>query len=172
MLCAGDELGHTQDGNNNPYCQDNTLTWLNWEAQDADLLAFTQYLISLRHQLLPFANQWYSGIADADGNYDLSWWNADGSALQGDAWHQPLQRAMGCLIGRPGRCKSPLLLLINSGATPETFTLPRGQWQAMLDTSHPRGQAVWRAASATPVPVVAHSMLLLQQTTGRTYQRG
>ena len=147
------------------------MTWINWDNVDTDLLAFTQYLISLRHQLRPFANHWYSGAADADGNYDLSWWNADGSALQGDARHQPLQRALGCLIGKPGRSKSPLLLLINSGASPETFALPRGQWQALLDTSHPRGLAVWRAAGATPVPVVAHSLLLLQQITTRPYQK-
>jgi glycogen operon protein len=147
------------------------LTWINWEAQDTDLLAFTQYLISLRHQLRPFANQWYSGVADAEGNYDLSWWNADGTALQGDAWHQPMQRTMGCLIGKPGRSRSPLLLLINSSSSPETFALPRGQWQALLDTSHPRGLAVWRAAGTTPVPIVAHSVLLLQQTTLRQFQR-
>ncbi len=171
MLCAGDEIGHTQNGNNNPYCQDSPLTWIKWESQDNDLLAFTQYLISLRHQLRPFSNQWYSGVADAEGNYDLSWWNSDGSVLQGDAWHQPMQRTMGCLIGKPGRSKSPLLLLINSGSSPETFALPRGQWQALLDTSHPRGLAVWRAAGTTPVPIVAHSVLLLQQTTVRQFQR-
>ncbi|HOE40303.1 MAG TPA: glycogen debranching protein GlgX [Rhodoferax sp.] len=171
MICAGDELGHTQDGNNNPYCQDSPMTWINWQTVDTDLLAFTQYLISLRHQLRPFANHWYSGAADADGNYDLSWWNPDGSALQGDSWHQPMQRALGCLIGKPGRAKMPLLLLINSGASPETFALPRGQWQALLDTSHPRGLAVWRAAGTTPVPVVAHSLLLLQQTTTRPYHK-
>ncbi len=164
MLCAGDEIGHTQEGNNNPYCQDNPITWMNWEVQDLDLLAFTQYLISLRHQLRPFSNQWYTGVADAEGNYDLSWWDADGTPLQGDAWHQPMLRSLGCLIGKPGSAKSPLLLLFNSGSSPETFALPKGQWQALLDTSHPRGQAVWRAAGSTPVPVVAHSILLLEQT--------
>jgi len=171
MLCAGDEFGHTQGGNNNPYCQDNAITWLNWSAQDTDLLAFTQQVIALRHRLLPFANRWYSGIADADGIYDLSWWNADGSALQGDAWHHPTQRALSCLIGKPGRANSPLLLLINSGAIPVTFTLPRGQWHALLDTNHPRGLADWRAAGATPVPVVAHSLLLLQLTAARPLAR-
>ena len=67
MLCSGDELGHTQGGNNNPYCQDNPITWINWEAADTDLLAFTQYVIGLRHHLQPFANLWYSGIADSEG---------------------------------------------------------------------------------------------------------
>jgi glycogen operon protein len=163
MLCAGDELGHTQGGNNNPYCQDSAVTWIDWAAVDTDLLAFTQRVIALRHQLLPFANQWYNGVADADGIYDLSWCNADGSVLQGDAWHQPMVRTLSCLIGKPGRSESHLLLLTNSSSNPETFALPRGEWQALLDTSHPRGLADWQAAGATPLPVVAHSMLLLQQ---------
>jgi glycogen operon protein len=163
MLCAGDELGHTQGGNNNPYCQDSAVTWIDWAAVDTDLLAFTQRVIALRHQLLPFANQWYNGVADADGIYDLSWCNADGSVLQGDAWHQPMLRTLSCLIGKPGRSESHLLLLTNSSSNPETFALPRGEWQALLDTSHPRGLADWQAAGATPLPVVAHSMLLLQQ---------
>lgn len=167
MLSAGDEIGHSQGGNNNPYCQDSDITWINWSVQDTDLLTFTQRLIALRHLLRPFANHWYNGVADADGVYDLSWWNADGSVLQGDAWHQPQQRTLSCLIGRPGRAESALLLLINSGASPETFALPRGQWQALLDTSHPLGLAEWRAAGSTPVPVVSHSMLLLQQVNPR-----
>lgn len=107
MLCAGDELGHSQGGNNNPYCQDSTITWIDWAALDTDLLAFTQRVIALRHQLQPFSNQWYKGIADADGVYDLSWWNADGSELQGHEWHQPMRRTLCCLIGKPGRSSPP-----------------------------------------------------------------
>ncbi len=162
MLCAGDELGHTQGGSNNPYCQDNTTTWINWSSLDGNLLAFTQRLIGLRHQLLPFANRWYSGVADAQGNYDLSWWNADGSALQFEAWHIPMERALACLIGKPGRATTPLLILVNASATPRAFALPKGQWQALLDTSHPRGEADWLASVITPDTVGAHSLLLLQ----------
>jgi len=167
MLCSGDEMGHTQDGNNNPYCQDNNITWIDWSQIDTDLLAFTRHVISLRHRLLPFANVWYSGIANADGIYDLSWWNADGSVLQGSAWQLPQRRVLGCLIGKPGHSSSPLLLLVNNAAHPEHFVLPRGHWQGMLDTSHPLGLADWQGAGTSELPVAAHSLLLLQQIVTR-----
>lgn len=164
MLCAGDELGHTQEGNNNPYCQDNPTTWMDWSAQDTDLLTFTQHLIALRHQLQPFANDWYSGVADANGLYDLSWWNFDGSALQREAWHQPNARTLACLIGKPGRSPTPLLLLFNSSAKTEAFMLPHGTWKALLDTSHRHGQSDLQGTAGTTLPVSAHSVMLLQQS--------
>ena len=163
MLCAGDELGHTQDGNNNPYCQDNANTWIDWSAPDTNLLAFTQHLVALRHQLQPFANSWYTGVADAKGVYDLSWWNFDGSVLQGDAWHHATERTLACLIGKPGRARTPLLLLINAGGSDESFVLPSGDWQALLDTSDPRGHSTQQGASGTGIKVAAHSLMLLQQ---------
>jgi len=162
MLSAGDEFGHSQGGNNNPYCQDNPSTWIDWSAADADLLAFTQHVIALRHQLLPFHNQWYSGLPDSSGTFDLSWWNADGSVLQAEDWHQPLTRSLACLVGRPGRSTLPLLLLVNAGASAQAFVLPRGQWQALLDTSQPHGDSPQQDAVAGIMTVVSHSLLLLQ----------
>ncbi len=164
MLCAGDEFGHTQKGNNNPYCQDNTTTWMDWSAQDTDLLTFTQHLVALRHQLQPFANQWYSGIADVNGLYDVSWWNFDGSVLQREAWHQPTARTLACLIGKPGRSPTPLLLLFNSSAKAEAALLPSGHWMALLDTSHPHGQSALQGTGGTTLPVAAHSLVLLQKS--------
>jgi glycogen operon protein len=163
MLCAGDELGHTQNGNNNPYCQDNAITWIDWSEPDTDLLAFTQRLVTLRHQLQPFANQWYTGVADAKGVYDLSWWNFDGSVLQGDAWHHATARTLACLIGKPGRARTPLLLLINAGSTDGVFVLPKGDWQARLDTGDLRGHSTQQGTSGERIRVSAHSLMLLQQ---------
>jgi glycogen operon protein len=162
MICAGDELGHTQNGNNNPYCQDTSISWINWATADADLLAFTQRVIHLRHQLQPFANHWYNGIADADGVYDLSWWEPDGSALQPEAWHQPMARSLACLIGKPGRSPEPLLLLVNSSVSRESFMLPRGRWLPLLDTAHARGESRFASVSDA-VFVSAHSLILLQR---------
>lgn len=167
MLCAGDEVGHTQSGNNNPYCQDNATTWINWAAADTDLLAFTQHVIALRHQLQPFANRWYHGIADAGGLHDVSWGNFDGSMLQGDAWHQPHVHTLACFIGKPGRVKTPLLLLFNAGARSETFVLPHGQWQALLDTSQARGQSAQNGTGGMGIQVAAHSLMLLQHSASK-----
>ena len=164
MLCAGDEVGHTQHGNNNPYCQDNATTWIDWSASDPDLLAFSQHVVGLRHQLLPFANRWYNGIADGNGLYDVSWRNSDGSVLQGDSWHQPNVHTLACLIGKPGRSSTPLLLLFNAGAASATFVLPNGHWHALLDSSHHRGQSEQQGSGGMSVQVAAHSLMLLRQS--------
>jgi glycogen operon protein len=161
MISAGDEIGHSQGGNNNPYCQDNTTTWINWTTADADLLAFTSRVIALRHQLQPFHNHWYKGVADDDGLYDLSWWNADGSPLQHEGWQRPMERTLACMIGKPGCGSKPLLLLVNAGATDASFVLPRGRWQAVLDTAQRRGTCSSDLVS-TITPVAACSLVLMQ----------
>ena len=161
MLCAGDELGHTQRGNNNPYCQDNEITWIDWDHADTDLMAFTARVLSLRRQAMPFANHWYSGLTDPLGLHDLAWLQADGTPLQGLAWHDASLQVMGCLIGQPGGAKAPLLLLINPEHTAHTFMLPSGVWQALLDTSHLRGHADWHGQGEVPYTVAANSLVLL-----------
>jgi glycogen operon protein len=166
MICAGDEIGHSQQGNNNPYCQDNTITWIDWSHPDKNLLAYTQHVIALRHALLPFASQWYHGITDINGIEDLSWWQPNGRPLQGDDWNRPMERALICMIGKPGRSERPLVILINSGAEDQSFILPRGQWQALLDTSHSQGLSQLQGSEIAAVQVLGHSLLLMQQTTG------
>ena len=161
MLCAGDELGHTQGGNNNPYCQDNATTWIDWSQADGDLIAFTARVIELRHNALPLDAHWYSGLTDPLGLHDLAWLQADGSPLQGDAWREGSSRVLACLIGQPGRAKAPLLLLINAGREPQNFMLPAGVWQALLDSAHPRGDASWYGQGEAPIQVAAHSLMLL-----------
>lgn len=161
MLCAGDEMGHTQQGNNNPYCQDNPITWIDWAHADADLIDFTAWVLSLRRQTLPFGNQWYSGLTDARGLHDLAWLQHDGEPLQGDAWRSTEDRVLGCLIGRPGRCRAPLLLLVNPEPVDVLFQLPAGVWRAVLDTSDPRGCARWQGQGEAPYRLPALSLALL-----------
>jgi glycogen debranching enzyme GlgX len=161
MLCAGDELGHSQRGNNNPYCQDNDLTWIDWAQADQDLIEFTAWVLSLRRQLLPFGNHWYSGLTDTLGLHDLCWLHQDGQTLQGHAWHDQSSRVIGCMIGRPGRAHAPLLLIANPENASHDFMLPAGVWQAVLDTTHPRGVAHWHGQGETPYSLPAHSLVLL-----------
>jgi len=161
MLCAGDELGHTQGGNNNPYCQDNATTWIDWSAADDALISFTARVLWLRRQALPFGNHWYSGLTDALGLHDLAWMQRDGAPLQGGAWDDPLERVLGCLIGSPGRARAPLLLLVNADAVDHGFMLPAGVWQAMLDSSQPTGSADWYGQGETRFPLPAHSLVVL-----------
>jgi len=162
MLCAGDELGHTQDGNNNPYCQDNPSTWIKWETADTELLAFTQHVIALRHQLQPFANQWYRGECIPGGGYDLAWQNPDGTPLEGEDWQQATARTLACLIGQPGRAKSPLLMLMNASSSEKKYQLPNGQWHTLLDTHTPKGSPEKPTAEHDYIRVQSHSLVLLQ----------
>lgn len=161
MLCAGDELGRSQRGNNNAYCQDNEISWLDWPQADEDRIAFTARLLSLRRQALPFANRWYDGLPDRLGLADVTWLRVDGSELHGEDWRRPDGRVFGCLIGRPGRSRTPLLLLVNGDAGDIDFMLPAGAWQALLDSSHPRGEATWQGQGEVLYPLPGRSVLLL-----------
>ena len=161
MLCAGDELGHSQRGNNNPYCQDNGTTWIDWKQADGELIDFTAWVISLRRQTLPFGNHWYSGLSDTLGLHDLFWRQGSGQAMDDQAWQDTGERVLGCLIGQPGRARAPLLLLVNPDGDDHDFMLPAGVWQAVLDTAHPRGLTRWQGQGDTLLSLPAHSLMLL-----------
>jgi glycogen operon protein len=161
MLAAGDEFGHTQQGNNNPYCQDNPISWLDWSRIDAELLAFTTRLLALRRQALPLAGRWYEGATDSLGLHDLAWIRTDGSELHGEEWRAPNGRVFGCLIGRPGRAKAPLMMLINGDAQDAAFTLPGGVWEVVLDSSHPRGEGGWHGQGGVAFPLPPRALVVL-----------
>lgn len=161
MLAAGDELGHSQGGNNNPYCQDNATTWIDWANADADLTAFTARVLALRRQALPFGGHWYSGLSDPLGLHDLTWLQADGSLLTGAAWQDASQRVLGCLVGKPGRARAPLLLLVNGSLADADFLLPAGVWRCWLDTTHAQGHSRWydQGEQAYKLPALSLSLL-------------
>jgi glycogen operon protein len=161
MLAAGDELGHTQRGNNNPYCQDNEITWIDWANADATLIDFTARVLALRRQALPFGVRWYSGLSDPLGLHDLTWLRPDGAVLHGDDWQASDDRVLGCLIGQPGRARAPLLLLVNGGETTCGFRLPAGVWRGLLDTCSPVGRSRFHGQGECDLPIESHSLLLL-----------
>ncbi len=160
MLAAGDELGHTQRGNNNPYCQDNATTWIDWARADASLVGYTAALAALRRELLPLGAEWYSGGRGADGEPDLAWFAADGRALTDDDWQRLPPHAFGARIGRPGRSRRTLLLLVNPQSQAQTFGLPAGRWQALLDSASSDGAPASRDAEHA-LDVAARSVVLL-----------
>ncbi len=161
MLAAGDEFGHSQQGNNNPYCQDNETTWLDWSRADDDLLAYTRRVLSIRRQTLPLGTRWYDGLSDHRGLQDLAWLRADGTELQGEEWRVLGSHVLGCLIGKPGRAAAPMLLLVNGETSDTRFMLPGGVWRVLLDSSHPRGASSWHGQGDTEVPLLARSVMLL-----------
>ena len=168
MLAAGMELGHTQHGNNNPYCQDNPTSWIDWSQADQTLLEFTARAVALRRRLLPLGSRWYNGSAgaqgeDGDGEPDLRWLLPDGRTPAPADWHDPAQRTLCLRIGRPGRSARPLLLLLNPQRDDTVFTLPPGRWRLLLDSAD---DAIGRDHSAPAVGATlllrAHGLALLE----------
>lgn len=174
LLTAGDELGHTQGGNNNPYCQDNAITWIAWEEADEDLIAFTAHLLALRRRLLPLGTAWYTGLQDAQGRHDLAWLRRNGEPMTPEQWDNRMSRILGAFIGAPGRGGCPLLLLVNGRDMDATFQLPPGDWRAELDTAQADGRSAWRgngrSGSADGDPghflLLARSLVLLRDQAG------
>ena len=159
MLCAGDELGHSQGGNNNAYCQDNATSWIDWSKGDAALLDFTARLIGLRQRLRPLGDRWHRGVPGADGSIDLDWLQADGTALAEADWRNAGQRVFGARIGAPGSGAGPLLLLCNGAAGDCPFSLPTGRWKLLLNSAVSSGDAGETVAEVCPLS--AHSIVLL-----------
>ena len=137
MLQGGDELGRTQSGNNNAYCQDNPLTWLDWKNADRQLFEFTAGLIALRHRFPQLRRRtWLSGETDGNGQRDITWWHTDGRELGVEDWHASHQDTLGFVLTAHSGAASPgkLLVLINRHADPRTFRLPAGNWQCLCNT--------------------------------------
>ncbi|MCV9879381.1 glycogen debranching protein GlgX [Brenneria izbisi] len=118
MLLAGDEHGHTQQGNNNAYCQDNELTWLHWDEADSTLCRFTAALIHLRRAIPALTQeQWWQ-----EGDGAVRWLNAQGQPLTPEQWEHGEHRLQIVL-------SENWLLLINASEQAGTFTLPAGEWR-------------------------------------------
>jgi isoamylase len=147
MLAAGDEFGRTQRGNNNAYCQDNEISWIDWREAESDegraLTSFTGHLISLRknHPLLRdthFLQGENDVLADIK---DVGWFDERGEPLTSEAWQDPEGRALTLRragAGLDGEIEV-LLLMYNAGAAPLSFTLPppRLEWNVLVDTAKP-----------------------------------
>lgn len=120
MLLAGDEHGHSQQGNNNAYCQDNTLTWLDWENADEALTDFTAALIHLRQQIPALTDdRWWQ---EGDGN--VQWLNQDAQPLSAEEWQHGARRMQILLSDR-------WLITLNATQDATNLTLPEGEWRAV-----------------------------------------
>ncbi|WP_017445288.1 glycogen debranching protein GlgX [Gayadomonas joobiniege] len=144
---AGDEIGRTQTGNNNAYCQDNPISWLDWQTTTADevLLDFVRFMIELRHSSCLFRS-----LNLADDNYFLSthdhkvnWYHHSGSKMQTEHWHdydnQTLAVELSFQAYEDEGQKDKYLIIFNASATDTHFRLPKlpvGQhWYLLFDTS-------------------------------------
>jgi glycogen operon protein len=180
MLLAGDEIGHTQNGNNNAYCQDNEISWLDWNPAhiDAEFLAFIQRLIALRRDHPVFRRRNFfqeRQIRGADIK-DIAWLRPDGQEMTDEEWNQEFARCLGVALSgqavdevdeRGQRIQDDnFLVLINAHHEQIPFVLPappsNSGWVAILDSSCQTAQrpdAFY--AAGTGYPLQARSLVLL-----------
>jgi glycogen operon protein len=179
MLLAGDELSHTQQGNNNTYCQDSDLTWLPWELTDEQRAFgdFMRQVLSLRRTQPVFQRrQFFQGrpIYGQDVQ-DITWFDPSGQEMSADAWQIGHARCLGVeisgdLIGDSDERGEPLygdpiLLRMNAHYEAIPFTLPtRGEgesWERLLDTAEPHGESV-SCPVGQPYVLQGRSMVVLR----------
>jgi len=179
MVVAGDEIGHTQNGNNNAYCQDNEISWLNWDLQpvDKELLAFVQRLIMIRkqHPLFRRRNFFLGRPIKGAGVKDILWLAPDGHEMTEDEWKQASAKCLGVFfsgeglqeVGERGEpvTDDDLLMLMNASHENAEFQLvrmnPNTDWRTILDTSWDDlgRRSIHRAA--TTYTLKARSLVLL-----------
>jgi isoamylase len=158
MLCGGDEIARTQQGNNNAYCQDNEISWLDWklDRRRRDLLSFTRSLIALRHRHPVLRRrQFFHGRRILGSELkDLSWFRPDGREMTDEDWNNPHTRCFGLRLAgdaieevdaRGERVvDDTLLILMNAYHEGVPFVLPAHQrgvrWEALVDTRAPDGR--------------------------------
>ncbi|MDY7015294.1 MAG: glycogen debranching enzyme, partial [Cyanobacteriota bacterium] len=173
MLLAGDEMGRSQQGNNNAYCQDNQISWLDWELREenAQFLEFTRNLTQfLRDHPVFRRRKWFQGRAIyGSGISDLAWFNPDGGEMTEEQWQVGYAKAIAIFlngeeIGTPNArgeivVDESFLVLFNAHWETLEFALPsrlrQQQWLAVIDTSQPSfvedREIIYRADRAVPV---------------------
>ena len=127
MILAGDEMGHSQNGNNNAYCQDNELAWIGWPGRP-ELIKATAAMIALRQELGLASRRFAVGAGHGDGVADeVHWLHAEGREMGEEDWGQ--EGPLGLLLRRPAR--ADVLVILNAGDDC-VFALPEGDWVLRL----------------------------------------
>ena len=176
MLQAGDELGRTQQGNNNAYCQDNEISWMNWAEADTDLLEFTRRLITLRRDHPVFRRRrFFRGPRWRAEMADIAWFAPSGQQMGDADWDTDHGRTLAVFLNGDAITEpdprgerivdDSFLLLFNPSPDEVPFAVPappyEGPWEIVLDT----GAAQQRsgAAQIQPVHVEPHSLCVLRR---------
>jgi isoamylase len=175
MVLGGDEIGRTQDGNNNAYCQDNAVSWYDWRKVDEDLLEFTRRLIDLRKRHPIFRRRrWFQG-RPIRGTVDIAWYKSDGGEMTDEDFHRSHLRSLGVFLngdGIPGRDSrgqrvqdDSFMLLMNAGDSPVDWKLPPElglDWKVCIDTS--QAIATGEPVTGASLEVSERSMVVLIET--------
>ncbi len=183
MLLAGDEIGRTQQGNNNAYCQDSEISWIDWSLDDErlSLFEFTRRLISLRHAHPVFRRRhFFQGRAlSGSPSKDIAWLKPDGTEMTAEEWNHDFARCLGVYLGgdaldevdargRPVR-DDTFIVLFNAHHDAIPFRLPPfgGGWRVVLDTARDGGAEKRVLESDAVYDLDGRSLALLQRFGGR-----
>lgn len=178
MVLAGDEFGRTQQGNNNAYCQDNEISWLNWnrEGTGAQLTDFVRRLTALRHKYpILRRNRFLTGALDEELDVkDLTWINASGAEMRSEDWTDANMRCFGMLIDGRARptgvrqrgTEATMLIVFNAHYDLVEFTLPASPggntWTLVLDTNIPDSEVAYTGKADDNYGVTGRSLILLR----------
>jgi len=149
MLVSGDEAGRTQQGNNNAYCQDNEISWFDWENLDNELLSFTKKMIGLRRSHPVFCRtRWFKGEAVDGKKKDIAWFLPDGSEMTGENWNNDFAKSLAVFLNgkeihsHSHSSNTPVddsfYIIFNAHSDAIPFVIPGGvfelNWQKIIDT--------------------------------------
>ncbi|MCR8842261.1 glycogen debranching protein GlgX [Paenibacillus sp. SC116] len=163
MLLAGDEMGNSQYGNNNAYCQNNEISWLDWTLTETNesLIQFCKKLIDLRKSVKSLRRKtFFTGAVNERGFKDLDW---HGCKLYSPGWNNPSSRVLACTIGSFVRGEPDLYVALNMEQQPLAFEVPPAPvgtaWRVYSDSSflHQDGESI----HAQEIKVQYHSVLIL-----------
>ncbi len=181
MFLGGDEMGRTQDGNNNAYCQDNEISWFDWTLRDENLalLGFTRRLMDFRRRHPVFRRRnWFQGRAlYGSGVTDIGWFNPDGGEMTEEQWNAGFAKSIGIFLNGEeipspdpnGRkvIDDSLFLLFNAHHDMMPFTLPAGrwgdEWSVEIDTNVPLLDGPRSYKAGQDVPVEGRSIMVLRR---------
>ena len=179
MLLGGDEIGRTQRGNNNGYCQDNEVSWFDWLDADHELLAFTRELISLRsrHPVMR-RGRWFEGRSIRGSDlHDIGWFRPDGGEMTDADWRSPAARGLGVFLNGDAIESRDLqgyklrddsfYLLLNAHAEPIDFRLPptasAERWLRVFDTTERAFDPLPGPEMGRDIAAAARSIILLRR---------
>jgi glycogen operon protein len=166
MVQHGDELGRTQRGLDNGYCQDNPTTWVDWtiDGDAKEILRFARRAFALRRGLATFRrSSHFTGRAGLESGRDLVWLHPSGREMTVEDWHDPTARAVAARYDTTASGGERLLLLVNAGDAPVAFTLDAGEgtagtWRVLLTTFDDANEN----APGAMVMVAPRSLILLE----------
>jgi glycogen operon protein len=155
LILAGDEVANSQNGNNNAYCQDNEVGWVNWEGlgrEGDDLTDFIGHLTALRNRFPQIKSpRWVDGRR-ADGSYGVLWLTPSATEMTEQDWNFPESRFLSYVLGPVDNNADPIFIVLNAAPEPIQFTMPKlpeyKQWTCVLDTTETQRTSVSHQSGA------------------------